>query len=590
MRMAFRGTATAMALALAWAAAVGCSSGGHAAHTAATAAPAAPAAPTATSPAATAPAAAKITGTAFNEDADGARIVLSANAPLLYTSYEPRPDLLVVDLRDASMAAGVTTPKTGGLVESIKFEELDELGKRITRLSITHNPDAHADLRSVGQGLAIGFSGPATNAEAEAPAAAAPPVETATVQSAPLTPAEKPVATTTAAAAIAPKAAPAAAPAKRGELAHSLESVTAETRNGKVAILLLGDGWFSAKDFTLANPPRIVVDLPGVKNDVKQRTIVVKDDVVSRVRVSQFQTSPEYVTRVVVDLARPMPHALVPDGERLAVVVGENATADAMAQATVQPEPRRPSRSEASSPPTWRRPPPRRTSTRRRLRNPRRRARARRRRSRRSSRTRPRANPPLPRRPNPRRRPRPSWPACRRPRSRLRCPPRSRSRSRRSRPRPSRRRPPRPSPRRRRRRSPSRPPRRHRRNPPTSRGDALFEAAAAQLDQEQTSPAQGGGAYRSRTLVGSAEPVHRRAGVARPQGRRHQGRLPDHLAVDGAEHRHRPRSARDGHGTARGRALGPGARPDPQAEQPRLRAREQHHAHRDHLEAPGRGR
>ncbi len=101
--------------------------------------------------------------------------------------------------------------------------------------------------------------------------------------------------------------------------------------------MLLGDGWFSAKDFALANPPRIVVDLPGVKNEVKQRTIVVKDDVVTRVRISQFQTSPEFVTRVVVDLARPMPHALVPDGERLAVVVGENAAAETMAQVAEEP-------------------------------------------------------------------------------------------------------------------------------------------------------------------------------------------------------------------------------------------------------------
>jgi type IV pilus assembly protein PilQ len=331
MRMAFRGTATATALALAWAAAVGCSSGGQGAHSAASTVATSPA-PAAPSPAATtAPAAsAKITGTAFAEDSDGARVVISATAPLLYTSYEPRPNLLVVDLRDASVAPSVATPKVGGLVESIKFEELDELGRKITRLSITHNPDARPDLRSVGQGLAIAFTGPVQTAEAEAPAEkpAAEPAASATntVQAEPLAAAPAPAPATVAAA---PTAAPApvATAAARGEVAHALESVTAEMRNGRVAILLVGDGWFSAKDFALANPPRIVVDLPGVKNEVRQRTIAVKDDVISRVRVSQFQTSPEYITRVVVDLARPMPHALVPDGERLAVVVGQTPDA-----------------------------------------------------------------------------------------------------------------------------------------------------------------------------------------------------------------------------------------------------------------------
>ena len=348
--MAFRGTATATALALAWAAAVACSSGGQGTHTAAAAAAPAPAPATPSAAASnTPPASAKITGTAFNEDSDGARVVLSATAPLLYTSYEPRPNLLVVDLRDAAVAPDVTAPKVGGLIESVKFEELDELGKKVTRLSITHNPDAHADLRSVGQGLAIAFTAPTAVAENEASEKSdtAPATAPANVESHPL-------AAPPAASAPAPVATAAAAPAPtaRGEVAHALESVSAETRDGKVAILLVGDGWFSAKDFALANPPRIVVDLPGVKNEVKQRSIAVKDDAVTRVRVSQFQTSPEYVTRVVVDLARPMPHALVPDGERLAVVVGQSPEAPAAEPAHVAaapPDPA-PSKEPASEP------------------------------------------------------------------------------------------------------------------------------------------------------------------------------------------------------------------------------------------------
>ncbi len=317
--MAFRATATATALALAWAAAVGCSSRGQATKSAASAAPAAtPATATAAAPTAATPASSKITEAAFNEDADGARVVLTANGPLLYTSYEPRPNLLVVDLRNASVAEGFAAPRAaGGIVEAIKFEELDELGKRTTRLSITHNANAHVDLRSVGHGLAIAFTSPVATAEAETPAET-PVVTTQALSDSP--PSTQRSAATEPAA---PAVTAAASPSARGEMAHALEKVTAETRGGRVAIMLLGDGWFTAKDFALANPPRIVIDLPGVRNEVKQRTIAVKDDVVTRVRISQFQTSPEFVTRVVVDLARPMPHALVPDGERLAVVVGQ---------------------------------------------------------------------------------------------------------------------------------------------------------------------------------------------------------------------------------------------------------------------------
>ena len=115
MRMAFRATATATALALSWAAAVGCSSGGAKTHAAVDTATAAPANSEKAPAGTTSPAASvKITQAAVNEDSDGARLVLSSNAPLLYTSYEPRPDLLIVDLRDASVAAGFQTPAVSG--------------------------------------------------------------------------------------------------------------------------------------------------------------------------------------------------------------------------------------------------------------------------------------------------------------------------------------------------------------------------------------------------------------------------------------------------------------------------------------------
>ena len=328
MRIAFRATATATALALSWAAAVGCSSGGQKTQSPADATAAVSTAPEAAAAAPASPAAStKITQAALNEDIDGARVVLSSNAPLLYTSYEPRPDLLIVDLRDTTVAADFQTPATpgGGLVESIKFEELDELGKRITRLSIAHDPDSKPDVRSVGQGLAIAFSGaaPMATADAEAMPEAAP-APTA-VASAPLAAPPAPA---------APAAAPAISTAARGETAHALEKVSVDSTGTRVSVTLSGDGWFSPKDFVLANPPRIVLDLPGVKNEVRQRSIAVQGDLVSRVRVSQFQSSPELITRVVIDLSHPVAHVVVPNGEHLAVVIGEGVSLAEVAPAS----------------------------------------------------------------------------------------------------------------------------------------------------------------------------------------------------------------------------------------------------------------
>ncbi len=252
---------------------------------------------------------------AFIEDGDGARLVLSADAPLLYTAYEPRPDLLVVDLPGIGLSETFSAPTaTGSLVQSIRVEPITEMGKQVTRLTVTHREGAHFDIRSLGQGLALSFEGPdpaaapaTADAGMAASAAPAPAVATEEITRAPQT---------------------------RGEPAHALEEIRAASANGEVTVSLLGDGAFSPKTFALENPPRVVIDLPGVKNDVRRRAMAVKSELVTRVRVSQFSTSPELVTRIVLDLSRPAPHSVRADGERLAVVVGGSGSPETFAAAT----------------------------------------------------------------------------------------------------------------------------------------------------------------------------------------------------------------------------------------------------------------
>src|SRR5262245_8858848 len=95
MRRAWRGIAIPLA-AVSLAAAFGCAS---AKHPDANVANAPARAATSDTPAKPAPAATGALEQAlFTEDGDGARLVLSADAPMLYTAYEPRPDLLVLDL------------------------------------------------------------------------------------------------------------------------------------------------------------------------------------------------------------------------------------------------------------------------------------------------------------------------------------------------------------------------------------------------------------------------------------------------------------------------------------------------------------
>jgi type IV pilus assembly protein PilQ len=265
-----------------------------------------------------------VTQAAFNEDADGARVVVSADVPLLYTAYEPRPDLLVVEMPGVRTAEGFSPPEVAGtLVQSVRMETLDELGKQVTRLSLVHQPGAKYELRSVGRGLAVAFEAPREASAGVASADGAPAAES---------PADG--APAVAAAPVVVEAIPSPA-LVRAEMAHALEEVTVETGAEGVEVHLLADGTVAARDFVLANPPRVVIDLPGVKNAVRRKVLPVRGGVVTRVRVSQFQSAPDPITRVVLDLVAPTPHAVRVDGERVSIVVGASET---VAEGPAQPE------------------------------------------------------------------------------------------------------------------------------------------------------------------------------------------------------------------------------------------------------------
>ncbi|MGH9316265.1 MAG: type IV pilus secretin PilQ [Thermoanaerobaculia bacterium] len=241
----------------------------------------------------------RVTGAAYNEDADGARIVLSADAPLLYTAYEPRPDLLVVDLPGVGLSDQFQPLNAAGaLVSSARIESVSEMGKQLTRLTIAHREGVRYDVRTVGQGLAVSFEVP--RAAVAEPSPPSPP-EPAREELEP-------------------------APTARAELAHALEEVRVIPTESSVTVALRGDGLFRPKDFVLENPPRVVIDLPGVRNAVRRRVVPVNGGLVSRVRISQFQFTPDLVTRVVLDLSRPLPHELRPDGETLSVLVSGTET------------------------------------------------------------------------------------------------------------------------------------------------------------------------------------------------------------------------------------------------------------------------
>lgn len=87
------------------------------------------------------------------------------------------------------------------------------------------------------------------------------------------------------------------------------------------------DGAVTPKSFRLSNPERIVIDLAGAANGVKGGSQTFATGPVSRVRVSQFKSEPQPVTRVVADLRTKVAYQVETQDEDVVVVVGDVSTA-----------------------------------------------------------------------------------------------------------------------------------------------------------------------------------------------------------------------------------------------------------------------
>src|SRR5215831_18634535 len=239
MRMACRKTAITI-VALMLGAALGCATGGHksaaqpASDTAALEAPVKTASPSAK-------ATVQVQEASFSEDADGARVVLSSDAPLTYTAYEPRPDLLVVDLPGVggSDKFAPLAPSQNSFVSSVRVEPIAEMGKQLTRVTIAHREGLRYDVRSVGQGLAIALDSGSPIMVAEETAASPEPAPVAPAPSP--SPAPAPATRT---ANLTPPPVVIKSPA-RGEIAHQLEEIRVASAADSVTISLLGDGVFA---------------------------------------------------------------------------------------------------------------------------------------------------------------------------------------------------------------------------------------------------------------------------------------------------------------------------------------------------------
>lgn len=213
-------------------------------------------------------------------------LVISASGPLQFREARPEPGVVVVDLPGAVLSAQVEpiTAQEAGLRRAA-LSTLVEGGAGGVRLRIEVEPGASVAVSALPAGLEV------------------------RVRS--------------------------AQPAGGRNLADVVPVADATG----VSIHLSSGQRLEGKVFTLDNPPRVVVDLPGVVNRVARRVHPVGAAGVVRVRVAQHATEPTPVVRVAVDLDTAQPFTLepTPDGALLRIGAPPETAPVAVAEATPVP-------------------------------------------------------------------------------------------------------------------------------------------------------------------------------------------------------------------------------------------------------------
>ncbi len=284
-------------------------------------------------PSATGAAPAALTGATLLTDGETPRLLLTGNGLLAPTLYNREGSTrVVVDIANAVASPGLEPPRADGVILSrLDMKSFTEMGKPHIQFELTGRsplaPAITSDSGSPAMSIVLGKAVPAASAVAMGNAMSpvlAPVEEPGTAPNEPAVNVEE-----------APQAAPAAPvasggpestekrekPASRGPGADAppvpvrhaasgrpatrLSAVNVQLSDGKLVATLAGNGSFTYETFALENPPRYVVDLPGVLLATQKRAQDVRHSAVSRVRISQFKGGSEPVTRVVFDLASP---------------------------------------------------------------------------------------------------------------------------------------------------------------------------------------------------------------------------------------------------------------------------------------------
>jgi type IV pilus assembly protein PilQ len=250
---------------------------------------------------------ARLNSISARASARGAAVVLEASEPVAYVTSRPDPLTVLVDLRDAT-AAGVANrvaASPAGPVAAVTVEDaVGSDGAAIARVRVLLTSPAqhtvHSDRNTIEVDVVPDDGSPVvrlTGSPSAAPNLARPV----------------------------------------GPAATRLEAVRTNAGARSTDVTLAGNGVLVASSAQVMRTPphRLILDFAGVSPAVPA-AIPVGRGAVERVRVASFSASPQ-VTRVVFDLARPVPYTLTTVGNELHVNFVEGDAPAAQAVKATEP-------------------------------------------------------------------------------------------------------------------------------------------------------------------------------------------------------------------------------------------------------------
>ncbi len=233
-------------------------------------------------------------------------IMIQANAPFEYTSYDPDPGMLIIEIPEGDVnnipnSIDINTPQVTGL--KVKTINGAQGGFFIGRFEITYHPEAQHTLSMAGNDLHIRIDyQPDNYADVEMK-------EEKAQEEAQETPYAKQAEET-----------------NQQELPRAAQVYgmrVDDSHPSYLDITILGDGKLSYHDFQVEDPYRIVIDLENISMNLANKNYEVNNPYVEKVRTGQFQIVPEKIGRVVFDMKNPCSYEITHAGNSLKVRFGK---------------------------------------------------------------------------------------------------------------------------------------------------------------------------------------------------------------------------------------------------------------------------